>query len=373
MKTGLTDISVKRFVYPENGQITYWDETTPGFGLRCSSKSKSFVVMYGPKRRLKTLGRYPTLGLAAARKEAKRFLFEFEILPNTQKLQSISFREAKKSFLADCKARNKERTVNDYTRLLNRHFNFKSSLHEIKRQHLMKIISTLSATPSEQNHAFVAIRTMLNWCVTQGLLETSPLPKLSFKTRSRDRILDEEELAAVFKQAREFEYPFGPIIQLMLFTGQRRSEIAALRRSWIKDECINFPEGFTKNKHAHRVPLSKTALKLIGSLPDTGDLLFPSRIDNGKPFNGWGKCKRRFDNPKDQDPIVNTPYTLHDLRRTFSSNMAQLGTPIHVTEKLLNHVSGSLGGVAAVYNRYSYMDEMRNAVEEHDNYLCGLF
>ena len=50
------------------------------------------------------------------------------------------------------------------------------------------------------------------------------------------------------------------------------------------------------------------------------------------------------------------------LRRTFATNLAALGTPIHVTEKLLNHVSGSVSGVAAIYNRHAYIDEMRAAI-----------
>jgi integrase len=65
-------------------------------------------------------------------------------------------------------------------------------------------------------------------------------------------------------------------------------------------------------------------------------------------------------------------YTLHDLRRTFSSQLASLGTPIHVTEKLLNHVSGTVSGVAAVYNRYSCAAEMRAAVEAHEARLVEL-
>ena len=63
------------------------------------------------------------------------------------------------------------------------------------------------------------------------------------------------------------------------------------------------------------------------------------------------------------------PYTLHDLRRTFASTMALLGVPIHVTEKLLNHVSGSHGGIVGVYQRYSYMDEMKEAVGVFEAWL----
>lgn len=85
------------------------------------------------------------------------------------------------------------------------------------------------------------------------------------------------------------------------------------------------------------------------------------------PFSGWSKAKLEFD-----APLAIADYTLHDLRRTFSSQMAALSTPIHVTEKLLNHVSGTLRGVAAVYNRYSYATEMRTAIEAHEAHVLRL-
>ena len=186
-------------------------------------------------------------------------------------------------------------------------------------------------------------------------------------TSVRDRVLNESELKEVYKRSLEYPYPFGPIVQLIILTGQRRSEIVALRRSWIEQDTVIFPQGFTKNKREHRLPLPPTAQTLIHDLPETGDLLFPSRTDHGLTFNGWGKCKARFD-----EPLEIEPYTLHDLRRTFSSNMAMLGVPIQVTEKILNHISGTISGVAAVYNRYSYHDEMRTALVEYDRYLAKL-
>lgn len=361
MKYRLTDISIKKLSYPSDGQVTYWDELTPGFGIRCSVRSKSFVVMYGQKRQLKTIGRYPNISLADARKTAKEILIGFAASPPDDDLESISFTQAKNSFLKDCGTRNKIRTVKDYKRLLNKHFKINKPLSEIKRAHVMKVILNLSSTPSEQAHAFVAIRTMFNWCVKQGLLDANPMPPMSHKQNTRDRILSNEELNKVYQRTKGFEYPFGPIVQLIILTGQRRSEIAELRRSWIIESQIVFPVGFTKNKRVHRIPLSKSAKTLLEELPNLGDLFFPSRLDNEKPFNGWGKCKKRFDQAIDV-----APYTLHDLRRTFSSNMAQLNVPIHVTEKILNHISGTVSGVSAVYNRYSYMDEMVDAMNKYD-------
>jgi len=364
MKMRLTDIAIKKLSSHPAGQKTYWDDTTPGFGLRCSTKSKSFVAMYGSKRHLKTLGRYPALGLAEARKEARKFLADYDNLAAEVKLQSVSFTHAKEQFLASCVGRNKERTIKDYTRLLNRHFNYNCQLHELSRASLMKVISSLSATPSEQNHAFVAIRTMLNWCVRQGIIESHALPSMTFKTQQRTRILSDTELKSVYQRAQDFPYPYGIIVQLIIHTGQRRTEISSLRRSWIENNHIVFPEGFTKNKREHRIPISNTTQEILQSIPEMSDLYFPSRNDDEKPFNGWGKCKTNFDKEIDI-----APYTLHDLRRTYSSKMAELGTPIHVTEKLLNHVSGTISGIAAIYNRYSYMEEMQEATISYDQFL----
>lgn len=190
---------------------------------------------------------------------------------------------------------------------------------------------------------------------------------MSFKKNERTRILNDNELRLVYQRAKEFPYPYGPIVQLIILTGQRRTETASLNRNWIEGDCVVYPQGFTKNKREHRIPLPAQAMELLNSLPEAGELYFPSRTSDEKPFNGWGKSKINFD-----EPFYVAPYTLHDLRRTYSSKMAELGTLLHVTEKLLNHISGSISGIAAVYNRYSYMEEMREAVENYDRFLNGL-
>jgi integrase len=84
--------------------------------------------------------------------------------------------------------------------------------------------------------------------------------------------------------------------------------------------------------------------------------------------NGWSNLKTRFD--RSVDGVA--PWTLHDLRRTFATNLAALGTPIHVTEKLLNHVSGTVSGVAAIYNRHAYIDEMRAAISNWEKRVAEI-
>lgn len=324
----------------------------------------------GEKRIRKTLGRYPDLPLAEARKQAKQLISAAALGEGVfaPQAQAVLFEEAKARFLKDCEGRNKPRTVADYKRLLNKHFTFKSNLDAIDRQKVMKVISGLSSTPSEQSHAYVAIRTMMNWCVRHGLIETSVVPKIKQNTKQRNHVLCDDELREVYLHALEAPFPFGAIIQLLILTGQRRTEISSLRRSWIFGDTISYPEGFTKNKREHRLPLSPLAQQVIGRLPDTGDLLFSSANDFEKPFTTWAWNKARFD--EGLEGVEH--YTIHDLRRTFSTIHAKIGTPIHVTEKLLNHVSGTISGVAAIYNRHSYMDEMREAVDRYDEYLTDL-
>jgi integrase len=366
----LTDLLISKIGSPDKGQKTYFDDLLPGFGIRVSQGgTKSFVVMSGKDRNLKTLGKYPELGLKEARAAAK--LVQSDVvfqIPRPSALPSIGFLEAKERFLADSKARTKPRTIAEYRRLLDRHFTFETKLREITRSDIMQVIEKLKKTPAERQHAFVAIRTLMNWCVKHGLLELSPVPRLTFSAPARSRILSDEELRLVWRRAEQFGYPYGRIVQLLILTGQRRSEVAELRRKWLHDDTIAFPIGFTKNKREHTIPIGVTTQQIIRALPSDTEFLFPSRLSDSKPFNGWSRCKRTFD-----EPLKLAEYTLHDLRRTYSSNMARLGVPIHVTEKLLNHVSGTVSGVAAVYNRYTYLPEMRQAIAAHESHLHNLF
>lgn len=365
----LTDLQIRKLRIPETGQKTYFDEGLPGFGVRVSQGgTRSFVVMYGARRRLKTIGRYPTVSLADARREAKRIQSDLSLFHGATgtTLPDISFEQAKQKFLEDSASRNKPGTYEEYRRLLSRHFQFKKDLGEITRKDIMDVVSS-STAPSEGRHAYVAIRAMMNWCVRHGLISASPVPTITYRSKPRARVLSDDELKAVWKRAEEYGYPYGRIVQLLILTGQRRGEIAGLKWNWISDDEIVFPEGFTKNKREHRIPIGSITKRLLNELPEINENVFPSRSSKGTTFNGWSKSKRRFDS------MISVPsYTLHDLRRTYSSNMARMGVQIHITEKLLNHVSGTVSGIAAVYNRYSYADEMRAAVEGFEQYIGEL-
>jgi integrase len=203
---------------------------------------------------------------------------------------------------------------------------------------------------------------MFNWAVEQGHLERSPCAGLGMPAQaiSRDRILSDGELARVWKAAGEMGYPFGPMIQLLILTAQRRGEVVGLRWSELDTNAMEWtlPNGRTKSARAHIVPLSGAAAELVTGLPRLHDVLvFPARGKNN-PASGFSKWKRELD---ERSGVVD--WRIHDLRRTAASGMAQLAVPPHIIERVLNHTTGTLGGVAGIYNRYGYLVEMRSALE----------
>jgi integrase len=227
----------------------------------------------------------------------------------------------------------------------------------------------------------VAIKIFLRWSVKHGLLERSPIDLMSAPSRAmaRERTLNDEEIATVYSAAQATSYPFGTIVQLLLLTGQRRGEIAALRWDWIDlpGRTITLPSSITKNGRQHTFPYGDVVEAILATIPVQGEFLFPASRTNvrGKPttiFNGWGKPKALLDVAIAEAGVAIPPWTLHDLRRTFATQLAALQTPVHVTEKLLNHVSGTVAGVAAIYNRHTYMDEMREAVTLWEQRLSSL-
>ena len=214
------------------------------------------------------------------------------------------------------------------------------------------IIDTLVATPSEANHFFSALKTFFNWCEQRQLISRSPLASLSkpAKEVSRDRTLSDEELQNVWNATTSFSQ-FNTIVRLCILTGQRRGELARIEPSWITQTTLTIPASVSKNNSEHTIPLTPFTLDLITTTP-LGS------------YNSWSQPKAKLDRRSGV-----TGWTLHDLRRTFSTIHAQIGTPPHITERLLNHLTGTLSPIARIYNRHTFADEMRSALIAYENHL----
>ena len=154
---------------------------------------------------------------------------------------------------------------------------------------------------------------------------------------------------------------FGAIVRLLILTAQRREEIGGLRWSEITDEAIELPATRTKNAQAHTIPLSGPARSIIEALPrrDGREFVF-GRGEGG--YSGWSRSKARLDERIAEINKRLPGWTLHDLRRTAVTMMAELGIQPHVIEAVINHISGHKGGVAGIYNKATYSQEKTTAL-----------
>jgi integrase len=159
---------------------------------------------------------------------------------------------------------------------------------------------------------------------------------------------------------------------LLILIGQRRSEIAEMRWSEIDfgAKLWSLPKERSKNGQAHSVPLSAQAIEILQGLPRvSGNLGYVFTTNGHTPVSGFAKAKQRLDAKLPQGML---DWTLHDLRRTFASGAARLGIAVHIVEAVLNHKSGTIKGVAAVYNRYSYDMEKRVCLEAWSRFVEAL-
>ena len=362
----LTDIVVQRLSKPG----TYYDETTPAFGIRIGKNRKTWIVMRGADRIRTRIGRYPATSLAEARKQAKKLLTE-----PVQRRGTITFGTAYEAFKSDHCAKKKARTRECYQRVLDKYFLPKlkgTRLAQVTDQTIADITDKPADTPSEQAHCLAVLRTFLKWCVRppRRYIPHSPLDGLQVVMgKSRERVLKDTELVTVWKAAEKQGYPHGTIVQLLILTGQRRGEIANLRRQWIdpKAKTITLPGWVTKNGIEHTLPYERLVADVLETIPrlNSTDLLFPSRVSDERPISGWSKFRKEL-----EDGVEN--WVLHDLRRTFATMHAAIGTPVHVTEKLLNHISGTQAGIVGIYQRHTYMPEMRSAMENYERHVVAL-
>ncbi len=374
----LTDVSI-RSLRPRSSQYEVRDDDLPGFGVRIGTKGKiSFVVSYSVhgRRKRDTLGRYPIISLAEARKLARHRLASIILNSKSPDYStSMTFSEAVEAFFEmHCARRNRPSTATETKRQMQKYWLpafGRRLLPDISTREISLIVDRKRrSAESEARHAFSVIRKFFNWARQQRLVMHSPCEGLEFGFRmiSRTRVLSDDELVAVYRAAEIMGYPYGRIVQLLILTGQRRGEITGLARSFINEEnrTITLPAWLVKNNREHTFAYGDMVADILASIPDQGDLLFPARGFEDRSYTGWNKGKQGLDR------LAQVKFKVHDLRRTWASHSADLEVNPWVIEAHLNHASGTVSGIAAVYNRYKYLKETRVAVERFEDKLKGL-
>lgn len=396
----LTDAAVSRFRLPAEGQDEHWDAAVPGLGIRVTSKGRrSWVLMkrlkVGKKALVRfTLGEYPTMTLAAARTKAGRYV---EIInaggdPREEAEREIAVTEARRrntfeivtGEFIEKYAKRKIRSWARVERGLELHAfpHWRNKMIDtITRRDVNDLMDKLieSGLSVQANRVLAYVRKLFNWCIERGILETSPAFQVKPPTHEqpRERDLRDDELASLWPASEALGAPFGPYLKVLLILGQRRTEVATMRWQDIdldKGEWT-LPRDLTKAKRTHVIPLPRMAVDILKEMPrQLGPYVF-STTAGERPISGFGRVKERLDKTITTARAKKTlaameAWTLHDLRRTVATRMAELGVPVEHIGRVLNHAPR--GVTATVYDKHTYVPEKRRALELWADYLKSI-
>jgi integrase len=409
--TKLTAAAVARLKAPATGQVDWFDSTFPAFGLRVSAHgTRSYILLtriHGKKVRL-TLGRAkttadgPGLGLAEARRKAGEWMEQIaagedprqrhrEALEARSAAQRNTFAVAAAEFIASYAERNtRPGTVREYRRALLHEPGVASwqdrPISTITKRDVLAVVDGIVARGAETgaNRWLAYASKFFGWCAEREIIDAVPTDRVRKPKREehRHRFLSDTEIPWVWRGLDTVGAPFGPLFQLCLLTGQRRTEISALRWSEVVDldtatPFIDLPPERTKNGRRHVVPLCPMAATLVRSRPrvEGSDFLFT--VTGRTSVTGFSKAKTQVDAAIDAARSAEglpplPPWVWHSLRHTVATGLHVLGVAPHVIEATLNHVSGTRGGIAGVYNHAEYLPERREALTLWANHVRSL-
>ncbi|TIL31698.1 site-specific integrase [Mesorhizobium sp.] len=381
MRKKLTPKSIEALPAAEGKRYEIRDQLLAGLHIRVSSTgAKVFYVatrVDRVARRIK-IGTYPIISLADARDKAREILRDiqlghFQKREQTPEPTVLTLGEIVPQFI-DIYAKHRNRDWKGKASILQK-FNtiFPKKIDAIKRADVVRILDGMisDGTPFRANRALAALKKLFAWCVDRGTIEYNPLAglKAPAKEVARDRVLEEDELRACWNAAAAESPPFDAFVKLLILTGQRRGEVGGMRWSELNLEKAIWamPAKRTKNATMHTVPLAPMAIKILEALPRFLNSDFVFTTTGTSEISGFGRLKARLDLM-----VGGIDWRLHDIRRTVATNMAIMRIQPHIIEAVLNHKTGIVSGVAAVYNRHAYLDEKREALEKWANSVAVL-
>ncbi|OAE39587.1 tyrosine-type recombinase/integrase [Brucella intermedia] len=393
-------------VKPEESRREIPDGGMPGLYLVVQpSGAMSWAVRYryaGKPKKL-TIGAYPAFSLADARKSAGaalRAVSEGRDPADEKKLAAAERADTSNhiddvltTFLTRyVKPNNRASTARETERFIDNEIRprWKGRLvQSITKRDVVTLLDAIvdRGAPISANRVHAILRRFFNWCMERSILDASPIATVPApsKETSRDRVLSDGEIKLLWQACDAVGWPFGPMVQVLLLTVQRREEVAGA--SWRefqlegKEPLWVIPKERAKNATAHAVPLAPSVVDLLNSLPKVkSDIGFLFTTTGESSVSGFSKAKAKIDEKmleiaqkqatergEDPEGVSIAEWRFHDLRRTGASGMAALRQPVQVVEAVLNHKSGSIKGVAAVYNRHDYFEEKRQALNAWAN------
>ena len=396
----LSEETVRRLPVPDKGnRVTYFAGATiqgakapRGFGVRVTAAgARAFVLNYrlrGREHRF-TIGAWPDWSALKAVRQARTLrqridrgenpIADRTPCPATASVASV-IDEFVARYVRNTKQPLRERTAAEYESAFKRLVKpriGKLGIYDVRRSHLTKMLDEIEDVngPVAADRTLAYVRKAFNWYATRddqfNLPVVRGMARIKAKERARTRVLSDDEIRTIWPELANAG-TFGALITTLLLTAQRRDEVAQMSHKEIGSDGIwTIPAERYKTKCANFVPLSKAALAVIAAQPtiDGSDYVFSSRAKT--PFSGFSKSKAALDGAvlaamqkraKKGAKVESIPnWTLHDLRRTAKTLMARAGVRPDISERVLGHV---IAGVEGTYDRHSYADEKRDALEK---------
>jgi integrase len=367
-------------VQPSDDRAEYPDASVRGLRLRVEPTGKKSWFALGRadgKLVRERLGEFPTMSLADARLKAVTVLGDLR--KGTRPKAAAAAKRSVEMVVSEWLKR--DQSGNRSAAEVERSFR-KDVLPQIGQ---MEIVAVGKAdihrlldgiidrnAPVEANRVFSRLRRMFTWAVGRDYVSVSPIESMEAPSieQSRDRVLTPEELRLIWNAAGRDGYPFGPMTQLLILTGQRLREVSDAQWPEVNlDKGIwTIPGARAKNGVEHVVHLAPAALEVLGTLPRYQGVEFLFTTTLTSPVSGFGRARARLSRGSGV-----TGWCFHDLRRTFATVASQdLGLNPVVVDRILNHVSSTVRGVAAVYQRGQYLDQRKVALEAWARYVVDL-
>ena len=365
----LTDQAV-RSLRPDTRQVDYWDIVQKNFGVRVSPAGrKTFIVRYrstGRHRRM-SLGLYPTVALADARRHARQVLGEVASNEDPAQARQDARRapsfESLAALYLEKHARVRKKSWRQDRRVIENELlpNWRTlRASEIRRRDVRELVEAIAERPAPiaANRTRALISKIFNWGISREMVESNPCAQLERPAAEgrRDRVLTDTEIRTFWTGLDHEPLAITAAFRLRLVTAQRGAEVHNLR--WTDLDLDNrwwtVPASDAKNGLPHRVPLNDLAMEILTPLRD--------HMDGDASVSMYVLAGAR--GPKQRAAVSRRlgldDFRGHDLRRTAASRMASAGVPRLVIAKVLNHVEQ---GVTAVYDRHSYDGEKRAALD----------
>lgn len=372
----LTDLAVRK-ARPAEKRYDLYDAALRGFGLRVStSGAKTWFAMRRVNGRMvrHSLGRYPEYSLAEARIAAGAALKKMTEGEHPRADKAAMFEAVFEDWLT--RDQGKNRSVADVRNAMTKHalpvFSG-TPIDGIRKQHVLRLIDRIvdSGSPVQANRVLAYLRRLFNWCVERDLIVDNPATGIRAPSKevSRERVLSIDELKDLLAAAERIGYPWGPMVEILIYTGQRLEEVA--QATWDEldlDRWVWALSGSrTKNGRPHIVHLSRLTTSTIQGLPKIDGQPWLFSTSGRGPVKGFSKAKAKLDKESGV-----SGWTFHDLRRTFATfTTDRLDINPVVIDKILNHASGAVKGVAAVYQRGEYIDQRKTAMDSWAEFLSS--